>query len=310
MTTAAAAPTPTQSPLERAQHALRDAEQPLTATQLKKALPGAKFKKNELERALEEMCDRGELHRCSPSGKTPRYWVRDEAKEIAARVERFLAAGPRSEKDIVAAVKDSLKGTQDKTIKKEVAALREQKRLHDHPKKKIGAQPPDPLATMTLNKSVVNGLRTAFEKAHKAGATVEQFLGRLRELVLSQPASASPPAPTPIVPAPSAVTEVTKPEPLFTPPAPPDDRELEELVLKAVREAGQGVPVPVADLRRQMPAEYGDKARFDRAVWRLVAQEKLYPVRHNYPASLSDAERADLLTDQEGEFYAFVAQPG
>jgi hypothetical protein len=42
----------------------------------------------------------------------------------------------------------------------------------------------------------------------------------------------------------------------------------------------------------------------------LVEEDKLYVVPHNYPAGLSDAERADLLTDHQGDYYAFVAQHG
>jgi hypothetical protein len=164
---------------------------------------------------------------------------------------------------------------------------------------------------MALSGAAVNGLRTAFEKAERAGASLDQFLQRVRELVFPHPdkPAAATPAASPTEPRPVPRTE-TASLAVPTPSSPhgPADLELVDLVLKAVREVGVGVPISVAELRRQMPSEFREKATFDRVVWGLIKEDKLDPVPHNYPAGLTDAERAELLTNAEGDFYAYVAQ--
>jgi hypothetical protein len=321
MTTATADLTVPSTLSDEVQKVLRDSDTPLTLAELEGRLAPGKRAKTEVKNLVLDLVGQARLFKCSKVGRQDRYWGHDETERNRARlrekVKEFLAAGPRTITDIVSAVKGAVAGLKDKAIKDEVTAMQAAGHLHAQAGKpvRIGLEKPDPMASVSFSASVVKTLRTAFEKAEKAGASADLFFQRVRELVLTQtspPAAAPRPAPEPV-----AVAPVHQPvaEPVPTPPAPEppvseSDRELMDLVLKAVGENGPGVPMPVVDLRRQMPAEYRDKARLDRAVWKLVEQDKLYVVPHNYPAGLSDAERADLLTDPKGEYYAYVAQHG
>jgi hypothetical protein len=68
--------------------------------------------------------------------------------------------------------------------------------------------------------------------------------------------------------------------------------------------AERGALVVSRDLRRAARLE---KETFDRTVLDLARQGRLSLHRHDYPASLTAAERDDLVTDGAGTYYVGVA---
>ncbi|MFO0881514.1 MAG: hypothetical protein U0840_29795 [Gemmataceae bacterium] len=315
--------TPALGPAERLREIIRERGVPTTVAELVKELKLLKVKKPEVEALLGVAVERGELFVCNGSRKNA-YWHTNPTQEVESLVGRILNLDPLIEKDIVARVKKEL-GTRigDAGIKQVLAAMRESGRLHFHPGKgkqvRLGILPapkPDPFGKINFDKTAAN-LWKEFIKGQKEGGTLAEFIQRL-VLALEQkheqaqkpvepmaPVADSPvmgliPTPEPLMTAPAA------PEP---PPLPATDTELMNLVLKAMAEVGAGIPVPVADLRQQMPSEYRDKSRFDSAVWSLVEKGQLFLNRHNFPASLTPQERENLLTDPQGEIYGFVIQP-
>ncbi len=68
--------------------------------------------------------------------------------------------------------------------------------------------------------------------------------------------------------------------------------------------ADRGALIGARDLRRAARLE---KQAFDQAVLDLARQGRLSLHRHDYPASLSPAEREDLVADGAGAFYVGLA---
>jgi hypothetical protein len=66
----------------------------------------------------------------------------------------------------------------------------------------------------------------------------------------------------------------------------------------------RGALVGARDLRRAVRMQ---KTQFDRAVLELARQGRLSLHRHDYPASLSAAEREELVTDGSGSYYVGMA---
>lgn len=301
------APTATLTAAEQVVERVNRRGEPTTVAQLVKDLKP--LKKPAVEALVRGLLDRRELFVANPGERTPKYWTSDVGEQVRNRAAECLASGPRAEKDVIAAVKRAL-GTlaSDKAIKARVGEMVERKQLHRHPGKgktagPLALQPFDPLAALSLKPATAKDLRALFEQM-RDNVSVEAFLVRVGELVF-------PDATMPVTMAsPTNGDAARRTEPVAEQPAGPDpDPELTNLLLKVVGEAGPGVPVAVAELRLQMPPEYRDKARFDRAVWRLVDDEQLYLSRHNYPASLTPEERESLLTDPQGVLYAVVYQP-
>lgn len=308
-------PTATLTPAEQVVELVNKHGEPMTVAQLVKDLKP--LKKPAVEALVQELVDRRELFVVDAQERTRRYWTRDLGAEIGQRAEECLAAGPRGEKDVVLAVKQAL-GTlgKDKSIKAQLAALVAQGRLYRHPGKgrtagPLARQPFDALAALTLGKATMNDLRAVFAQMRDHGVAPEAFLHRVGELVFVE---------IPVAAAPAAVDDgfpMTEPAALTIPQAAPQaeapaastEVELANLLLKVMQENGSGIPVPVAELRLQMPPEYRDKDRFDRAVWQLVDTDQLYLNRHDYPAALTPEEREALLADARGEYYAYVVLP-
>lgn len=304
------APTATLTAAEQVVEQVNRRGEPTTVAQLVKDLKP--LKKPAIETLVQDLIDRGELFVVNPQERTKRYWTGDLTVLIRERAEECLAAGPRGEREVVVAIKKALgKLASDKAIKTQLGELIARNRLHRHPGRgrtagPLALEPYDPLATLTLNPATVKDLRARFEKM-RDNVSVEAFLVRVGELVFPG-ATIQVDTPPPAVPPRTTGEAVAMTEPVAEQPATADS-ELTNLLLKVVGEAGPGVPVSIAELRLQMPLEYRDKAHFDRALWHLVEGERLHLSRHNYPASLTPEERESLLTDPQGEFYAYVIQP-
>lgn len=267
---------------------LQNADEPLTAKDVagKLATP-LKFSEKELVPILEEYVTAGLIHaipRKTAKGQ-PRFWGQDLLEYGRWRVlETLKLKGPLAPAKLQTTLKDLDKGQFDRVL----SSLEERGAVFRHPPRKsgpelLGSRPPAPedylKDVQTLLTKVVKTLR---------GANVP--LDALRRAVVHLIEGAGIPfgagVSTPSVP--------TKPAAV----------DLIALMQRLEPGAERGALVGVRDLRRAagMP-----KAQFDELMLHLARDGRLSLHRHDYPASLSAAERDDLVTDAHGQFYVGVA---
>jgi hypothetical protein len=285
----------------------RDAPTPLTLTAAKRLYKGPKVKTNEWPALVQEQVLQGKLFECSPTGKTPRYWHQDEERKVVETIEELLAADRLAESKLVTAVNKTLgKVTSAPAIKKLIATMKEQKRLHIVPGKgktsHLSLRPLSPLDTLKIKPGTWKDLATGFVSVEKQGISLEDFLQLVRKKLMSAPRVEVPPS-------------------SFTPPPLPREElpdeplspqvEIEDLILKGMRDlepsVESGVPVSLRRLRAQMPTEYQTPEVFDRAVLQLAEDRRVIVHRHDHAAVLSEPEREGLVRDDYGNFYTVIA---
>jgi hypothetical protein len=91
---------------------------------------------------------------------------------------------------------------------------------------------------------------------------------------------------------------------------PPKNVRSEELLARMVQiklAAAAGGLVPINELWKSLQTEGWDKASFDRTVLGLSEQYRVALQRHNFPASLSGEDRAELVADELGNYYVGIA---
>ncbi len=298
---------------------LRESATPLTVPQIEAKLT-TKPKKNAVRHLMGELISQNRVFECGKSGRQFRYWDRDETVLLRDRfrqkVLELLRQGPCSEKDLINSIKVVVPGWNGKTIKHALLELQQEKLIYPQlgKGKRFGLEAPNPVAELTFSKTIVNNLRKSFDGVKKYGATLEQFLQRLRQQVFEtqQQTTETLPEATPRTEAPREVDpQSVVDEPIQSAKTSTVDPnvELKELILKVLHESGVGVPTNIREVKELLPAEYRTKDRFDIAVWQLVEQELVYVSRHNYPAALTDEERAELLKDNRGDYYAYLTLP-
>ena len=93
-------------------------------------------------------------------------------------------------------------------------------------------------------------------------------------------------------------------------PDPPNNVRSEELLARMVQiklAAAAGGLVPINELWKSLQIEGWDKASFDRTVLGLSEQYRVALQRHNFPASLSGEDRAELVADELGNYYVGIS---
>jgi hypothetical protein len=318
---ATAVSSPSAEKAEAIMSVLRTAKQPMTAAQIQKEYKGPKLKKGELDDIVRtQLLLDGGVFECVPSGKTARYWVRDERQLIRDEVEQVLAGGPLADGAIATAVVKALgKVTTPKGVKEVLAELAQGKQLHKHPapaKKVIyGLEPYDALSSMKLKAGTLNDLKKLFDGVAREGVTLERVLQAVGRLVAPGAAPAGGAA--------SQGTTSNARSPVQPGPAPQeanghtqrravDDREVRDQILKVMREiepnVDDGAPVSIRELRRRMLSEFQSKGVFDRVILQMAEEEQLVIHRHDHPSSLTEEARNELVRDPQGHFYSSVAQ--
>jgi hypothetical protein len=71
--------------------------------------------------------------------------------------------------------------------------------------------------------------------------------------------------------------------------------------------AARGGLVPLNELWRSLKNAGWDKASFDRTVLSLAENYRVALQRHNFPTSLREEERAELVIDELGNHYVGIA---
>ncbi len=271
---------------------IRSSAEPLPANTLARLLmPPHRIPARQLGPLLDEYVEAGKVYVLppkTPRGK-PRYWNRGALEfgrlAILAALE---AKGPQTETQLVKAVR-GLSGAQFQQVLQVALVARE---IWRHPplgkskKDVFGRTAPSPEPYL---RAVGNQLAAIV--ARLTAADVSQF--DLRRALVQMIESAGVPfsavAAAKIEHGPAAVDLAV---------------DLIGLIRRIEPAADRGALVGARDLRR---AARLDKDDFDRAVLGLSRTGRLALHRHDYPASLSPAERDDLVTDGAGTYYVGMA---
>jgi hypothetical protein len=294
------APSGTDSLIQAVREKLAGAAAPLKLSEV--ARKPAKRKKSDFEAELSQvLADEIRAGRVFhyPSGPkgADRYWGTDE-RHLLKEEAVGLAAEPASFSSLRTGLKKVVKGTNDGFIDGLLRELVGEGRLFEYPagKKggttKFGSQPPPPpvppLRQAKFQKRL-DGLRKTAEKLlADAKVSVDELLAELLTRLTKAPQGSG----TEALPTRGPIDQAA---------------ELSELILKAVGHAGPGSVLSLAELRREMPAEYRGRA-FDETVLRLADQEQVRVYQDSDPAALTDRERAEYVADGYGNVFKTIAR--
>ena len=267
--------------------ALKLAELPVTAKDLATQLTGpVKFAEKELTPILEQAASSGQLHRFPPTtakGKA-KYWGHDlleYGRRLALRT--LQSKGPLAVIKLQASLKELDKNQFDQVFR----TLREAKSIFPHPPVKSGPElfgihPPAPEAYL---KIVQAELMKTVQKLRDASVPLEALRRAIVQIVeaVGIPFSAS-----------------TSGAKIFDTPT----VDLISLMHRLEPGASRGALVGARDLRR---AAGLPKAAFDQAIFSLAKAGQVSLHKHDYPASLTETEREELITDGHGQYFIGVA---
>jgi hypothetical protein len=293
-----ARPRPSNDPSELREvivEALRGATGALVSdTALKKMLPSpyCRESKTTIAAALVALGAAGRIHRVT-MGQALLSATHEPQTTLGRVVDQAIAEkGPLTQDALQLEVKLRAPG-HERLLPTWMRAALKTRRLFEHTprghekKKRLGLEPD---VRLQLSKT----LRTLVQEMSKAsaiGVRPEQALEVLAaELGVSVPHVGTNEGPPPSSHAP--------------------DRD-ESLVLSALqaltRECAPGALLSLRDLRARAGL---DKRRFDAAVMALAHSGQAMVHHHDYPSSLSDAERDALVRDDHGTYYVGIALRG
>jgi hypothetical protein len=260
--------------------ALRDAlarlAKPTSAAEMRKALPKPYQQPvADIGRLLNEFTRDRSLFTFQ-EGKTSKYSLRDPKETVQQAVLTALRDKPLTKKDLTARVKSEAPGF-EKLLPKVLPDLLKQGAVREHPKAdskhpaRYGLEPPDPAPFLV---KAIKELKAAQKKLEPCGVTLASLHAALgRALKIGDGVI--------------------------------DD---ESTVLAALRElASREPPESLLSVRALRAMRSLPKGRFDSAVLRLFRAGKVVLHHHDFPASLPDAERAELVLDDNGVHYIGIA---
>lgn len=258
--------------------ALERSSEPLTARQLAGKLTGPFRQPPEvLSTVLEQLAEEGRLHRLPPFRGMTRYWTRDLDSFARSRVLESLARSKRPK------TRSELRppaGLSPDRWRKAIARLVETGEVRELPPllgsrtKRLSVRPADPADYIAAALENLGG------KLASTGVTENEVWEAARRLVEER------------------LQQRQK-------------DLLPELILErmpVVEPAAQsGALVSVRDLRRSLEFQEVNHDAFDRAVLQLGRQGRIALHRHDYVSSLTSAERDELVTDGQGNYYVGIA---
>ena len=278
------------------QEALQSAETPLTIADIvKKAALSGKPKPAELLPLLEELVTAGKAFAMPVSGTKakPRYWNRPAVEFGRQALRRLLETkGPQPEAKLRAGLKEFSDDQFRKIFENGLTA----KELFRHPaagkvkKELIGVRPASPEPYLG---DVAVQLAKIVPQLVAANIPREDLRRYLVQVIEAAGIPFSPSVATSGSSAPAAGTDRSQ---AFV--------DLIALIRQLEPGADRGALVGARDLRRAAGLE---KGRFDRTVLDLARQGRLSLHYHDYPASLTPAERDELVTDGNGTYYVGIA---
>lgn len=284
----ASAPTlaPSVTQIEVINKALAQAPRPLTAKQLRTSLTGPfRLEEEKLAALLDEQVTAGRAYRFAPAGASPqpRYWTRKPEEWAQQTLLRVLAQQPRTRAEALARAKSALAGFSKERQQQLLAALVREGQAYELPfvvggrAKLYSALPAD----------ARDYLDDAINKISKKLSVPRSEVLRIARLL----------------------AEAEEPTPQAAPPTLPSDPN-EAVLARMVQiklAAAQGGLVPLNELWHSLKDAGWDKKSFDRTVLSLAESYRVALQRHNFPASLKEEERAELVIDELGNHYVGIA---
>lgn len=291
-------------------------------TEFKKELAG-EYKPHD-KRALEmarTLAARHEIYRWVSGASKERFFTAEPFDALGKAVAGALAGGPLVEADLKRRVESEGRGFGD-LLKEWLKSALKRGEIFQHPgktaaTKPLGLQPPEPDVAVVF-KAVFTALNKALVSPAGKRVPHQLILAKLAEaLGLPAPAAtathpASPPT-APARPASAPAAAATHPASpraaAATPPASPPSATAtpenhRDSFIRALRELSAAGPPLVQDLRARVRM---DKPSFDRLSLELAREGIVTLHHHDFPTSLSDAERLDMIQDERGTHYVGIA---
>jgi hypothetical protein len=261
--------------------ALRRSSQPLTVTELEKAIPGSAMKsKKELPQLLKQMVIAGQIR--SHKARSSVYWLPSLEDQASARIIKALSEAPLTRSDLKSKLRSLLKGWPQPKRDEMLALLVKEKRVYKVSSltgkiELLSARP-----ELTPRDYVRMALQMAVAKLKPMGFTAEQVFTTAQDLL---------------------ERELTAEKPSVD-----WDQTVLERMIQLKLAVANGAPVSLTELRHSLPSETSVKPHFDRVVLRLAEEGTVVLHRHDYPDSLSRRERDALVSDERGNYFIGVSK--
>jgi hypothetical protein len=231
---------------------------------------------------LNELVQGGKAFQFGPSGrgKHPRFWSRSEASYAEHVILGIVASAPMKWSDVEKKAKPLLKGfsaRQWNELKKEML---ESGKLFEVPPLLGGKAALLSSEPFNLSVYVQDAMIQCAKHLSKYNVTIEQIHQAARMLLSFGEA---------------------------TPPGSPLPALILEQMVEVHPGAVNGALVRLRELRRAMVFKNIEKGEFDRAVLHLADAGKVALHRHDYPAGLSEQDRAELVTNGTGVYFGGIA---
>ena len=255
---------------------LRQADEPLTVAKLSEKLPPGSYRlpQPQLKLLLEEQVSLQRVHRFKPyKSRSPRYWTCDVERYARESTMNLLRErGPLTRSALWKLLKSPLGDYSKSRHQQLIKQVVQEKQISEGPpflggrSKLLSANPPDPR----------DYLQNAVLKiSEKLSLPPEKITEAAREIWNQGQAVA--------------------PMPGFS------EADLGQLILQQMTRiepaAAAGALVSLRDLWRSMKQDVPDKASFDRAVLRLAEQGRTALHHHDFPSSLTQQERDEMVFD-------------
>jgi hypothetical protein len=238
-----------------------------------------------VEGALKEMVGRGSLYRWQP-GRVPYFCLSEPRTTALEAILNALAAGPMSEKELIAQVRKRLPGYQGKDLREHLSGSRQ---VYEYPKygkikTRYGLKPPEPEPYLGKAIQEINAVQRLLRPYRVSIEAIHAALSR--ELGLRGDTLASSGQ---------------------RPQAEEASYDPEALILKGItrlQPPGQGrALVSIRELRHSAGMA---KSLFDKAVLSLALRGKVALHHHDFPSSLSPEEREELVRDEQGTYFVGI----
>ncbi|HSN99325.1 MAG TPA: hypothetical protein VLS89_13610 [Candidatus Nanopelagicales bacterium] len=269
------------------QDALTRIARPTSVTELRRALPKPYQRPPEdIARLLDELVRDRHLFSFK-EGKTSRYALRDPREIATQAVLAGLRDGPLTKALLTGKIKRTAPG-HDKLLPAVLAELLARGAVREHPKAgkqpaRVGLEPPDPAPFLAKALKEIQAVQKKLAPHGVTAASVYAALGRALGLAQATGDGAANDA---------------------------NDAHAardEAAVIAALRElASREPPNALLSVRTLRALGKLPKHRFDGAVLRLSRAGKVVLHHHDFPASLPDAERAELVEDGHGVHYVGI----
>jgi len=301
---------------------LDSSDKPLDTNKILQAMPrGLRVEPEQLLALLEEAVGSGKVWRFKPfRSRRPRFWTRPPAELGRRKVLQAVAKGPVKEQEVKRQLQLAKIGMSAAEANKLIDEMVREGVLYRHPpyarvrSRRLAAQPADPRNYL---KKAFDELRSTIDKLARCGVeplrvyeTLGDMLvdaGRIKRVDRKTPQPEPSDAQQPQATVPCAGVKRSDERPQ----AETADALALDALLAAMRriepDVDAGAAVPIPELRRILEAQCPDRHTFDNAILQWWRSGKLVLHKHDYPASLSEQERKELVRDELGNYYVGVA---